>query len=247
MTIKQYIRICYVLCILSAFFNLLNIAQVFPSIGYLVKMLSQIVYSATPFLCFFIYLNVTFGFVIHSIGIRFDETLIKDFNGDYAGIDNWYLPYLFYTFRQSLGDFKVDTFLFLPKRIMYITWFVWFFLIIMNSMIFLNFLISVITEVYESVRELQIEESYRRKAETLRYLDLVFGEKIDFLPVNILVTRQNMPNIEREVVDDNLVQMRKKFIRDQRAIQTSIHHLKHDFNSMQQDIFEVKSLLKESL
>jgi hypothetical protein len=104
---------------------------------------------------FFIYLNVTFGFVVHSIGIRFDETLVKDFYGDYTGMHEWGMPYLFYTLRQSLGDFKVDTFLFLPRPIMYMTWFVWFFLIIINSMIFLNFLISVITEVYETERELQ--------------------------------------------------------------------------------------------
>jgi hypothetical protein len=55
---------------------------------------------------------------------------------------------------------KVDTFLFLPKPVMYTAWIVWFFLVVINSMIFLNFLISVITEVYEDVREKQEESAY---------------------------------------------------------------------------------------
>ena len=122
--------------------------------------MSEIVRKAIPFLLFFIYLNFTFSFVMHSIGIRFDETLIKDFNGEFAGFNYWAYPYLFYTLKQSMGDMKTDTFMFLPVPIMYTAWFIWFLLVIINSMIFLNFLISVITEVYEDEREMQVEEAY---------------------------------------------------------------------------------------
>ena len=152
-------------------------------------MLSGIFDRSVPFLMFFIYLNFTFAFVMHSIGIRFDETLVKDFNGEFAGFEIWIIPHLMYTLKQSMGDMKTDTFMFLPKPIMYTAWGTWFVLVIINSMIFLNFLISVITEVYEDESEMQTEEAYQCKAAILRDLDLVFGDKIDFLPVNILMTR----------------------------------------------------------
>ena len=84
-TYKQYIRILYVIAILTSFFKVLNVAQIFNSVGYLVKMLSGIVGKASSFLMFFMYLNITFACVMHAIGIRFDETLIKDFNGEFTG------------------------------------------------------------------------------------------------------------------------------------------------------------------
>lgn len=85
---------------------------------------------------------------------------MKDPFGEFTGFGFWFVPYLFYSLKQSLGDMKVDTFLFLPKPVMYTAWIVWFLLVIINSMIFLNFLISVITEVYEDLREKRVESAY---------------------------------------------------------------------------------------
>ena len=86
---KQNIRILYVIGILTSFFKVLNVAQIYNSVGYLVKMLSGIGGKAISFLAFFMYLNGTFAFVMHAIGIRFDETLIKDFNGEFTGFEWW--------------------------------------------------------------------------------------------------------------------------------------------------------------
>jgi hypothetical protein len=75
----------YVCLILSGFFKVLYIAQIFPNVGYLLKMLSRICRAAVPFLMFFVYLNVTFTFVIQVIHISFDETATKVFMGEYQG------------------------------------------------------------------------------------------------------------------------------------------------------------------
>jgi predicted RNase H-like nuclease (RuvC/YqgF family) len=68
-------------------------------------------------------------------------------------------------------------------------------------MVFLNFLIAIITHTYEDVIEVREEEAYKRKAGILRDLDEVFGDYVDSLPVNILVTRRKMEKIEREEVN----------------------------------------------
>jgi hypothetical protein len=94
-----------------------------------------------------------------------------------------------YAIRQSLGDTKVDTFLFLPKPLMYIAWVMWFTLYCLNSMIFLNFLIATIEEQYNDTKINRVEEAYRNKATILLELDDVFGSYIDLRPVNILVIR----------------------------------------------------------
>lgn len=76
-------------------------------------MLSNIFSLSVPFFCFLAYLIFAFSFAMHSIGIRFDETLIKEPLGEYTGFGNWFIPHILYTTRQSLGDFKVDTFMYL--------------------------------------------------------------------------------------------------------------------------------------
>ena len=119
-------------------------------------MLAVIFQKAVPFLMFFAYLIITFAFAIHAVGIQFDGTLLLEPEGEYVGFGAWYIPFALYTLRNSLGDFKCDTFLFLPKPVMYVTWATWLLLISINALIFLNFLISVINETYESIREVQI-------------------------------------------------------------------------------------------
>jgi len=158
---KQWIRVFYAVLILNMFFKLLNVAQVYKSVGYLVKMLSNIAREAVPFLTFFVYLNLTFTFMFYVINITFDETREKTPSGEYQGIDQWWLgPYLLYTFRQSLGDFKTDTFLFLPGPQQWACWLMWLICIMINSMIFMNFLIVTIEGVYEEVKSTQIEQAY---------------------------------------------------------------------------------------
>jgi hypothetical protein len=63
----------------------LYVAQIFPNVGYLLKMLSKICRASVPFLMFFVYLNLTFTCVMEVIHISFDETASKVFLGEYQG------------------------------------------------------------------------------------------------------------------------------------------------------------------
>jgi hypothetical protein len=47
----------------------------------------------------------------------------------------------------------VDTFQYLPEPVMYTAWIMWILAITINTMIFLNFLIAVISDVYCEVQQ----------------------------------------------------------------------------------------------
>ena len=85
---------------------MLNVAQVNQSVGYLVQMLIEICRDSIPFLTFFLYLNFTFAFIFIVIHVPLADPSVVHNNGYYQGIDDWELiPYLLFTFRNSLGDF----------------------------------------------------------------------------------------------------------------------------------------------
>ena len=88
---------------------------------------------------------------------------------------------------------------------MYTAWIFWIIAITINTMIFLNFLIAVISDVYADVQVNRVEESYQKKAEILRDLDLVFGKHINSRPCNILISRRALSNTERNETSKDTV------------------------------------------
>ena len=88
----------------------------------------------------------------------------------------------------------------------------WIVAITINTMIFLNFLIAVISDVYADVQQNKVEESYQKKAEILRDLDVVFGKYVQSMPANILVSRRPLTNTERNEISKDTVRNLKQSI-----------------------------------
>jgi len=84
---KQVTRVLYAFLILTSFFKILQVVSVYPSIGFLIEMLSEISSRAVPFVSFFVYLNITFAFIFYVLNVTFDETRSKDPYGEYQGIN----------------------------------------------------------------------------------------------------------------------------------------------------------------
>jgi hypothetical protein len=124
----------------------------------------------------------------------------------------WFLPYLLFSFRTSLGDFKTDTLMFLPVTQLYVAWFMWLSIVLIDVMVLLNFLIVTIESAYEDLHDKQIESAYKKKAAILKDLDDVFGKYIDTKPVNILVVRQGVENSERQEIEDNIDALKKEVV-----------------------------------
>ena len=90
-----------------------------------------------------------------------------------AGIGS--LSYFFFLVRTSLGDFDVDPYAELPLLSQYVIWGFWLLIVFTNTIIFLNFLIAVITDVYEQIMETRTEEIFLKKAELLLEIIEVIG------------------------------------------------------------------------
>ena len=89
-----------------------------------------------------------------------------------------------------MGDFDVDPYAELPLASQYFIWIFWLIMVFANTIIFLNFLIAVITDVYEQIMETRTEEIFLKKAELLVEIIEVLGEHgIKNNIATILVTR----------------------------------------------------------
>ena len=100
-----------------------------------------------------------FSFVFRVTGIRVPE-------GEYKGVNSYFF-YGVYTFRNSIGDLTVPDFSFWDSKkeeapmiaqfMMYFGWFLWIFCYFLNETILFNFLIAIISNVYDETIVLNCE------------------------------------------------------------------------------------------
>ena len=141
---REYTRILYSLLIISSSIKLLDSLRIFNNISFIVKMLHMVTVELIPFLGLYIGFIFLFALVVSSLEIELDQVE----NMPYEGLPEWFGMAAF-IFRTSLGDFDVDPFANLSNATRLFIWFFWFFVVFANTIIFLNFLIAVINDVYE--------------------------------------------------------------------------------------------------
>ena len=151
-------KILYAFLILLSYFKLLTLLRIFDRISFIIKMLKQVSKELIPFLFLFLSFVVVFSLMVMTLGLNLSELE----NDPYDGL--WDFGYLMYVLRTSLADFEVDTFQQLRPASTIILWLFWIIIILFNTIIFLNFLIAVISDVYEQVMESRTEEIFQKKA-----------------------------------------------------------------------------------
>ena len=100
-----------------------------------------------PFLLLFLEIIIVFVFIQYALGLKFEDDPDGEASAYTSGIG--FLAYIFFMVRTSLGDFEVDPYAELPPLSQIVIWFFWLIIVFSNTIIFLNFLIAVITDVYE--------------------------------------------------------------------------------------------------
>ena len=106
-------------------------------------MVLKVSVAILPFLTLFVSLIVIFAFIVHTLGINFKT---QDEDNPYRNIGA--LGYFLFIFRTSTGDFDVDNFSELSLSLQLTLWAFWTLLVLLNMVVFLNFLIAVIGDVY---------------------------------------------------------------------------------------------------
>lgn len=147
-------------------------------------MLFRVSEELTPFLFLFMICVGTFSVVVVALDMQRDN--LEEDGDPYAGLGG--IGYFMFVLRTSFGDFSVDPFKDMPKGISIFMWILWLIIIFCNTIVFLNFIIAVISDSYEQIMDTRIEEIYQKKAQLLADIQSVFG-KYSTKNANILVTR----------------------------------------------------------
>jgi hypothetical protein len=119
------------------------------------------------------YFVAFFAFIILTLGVLF-KILLESSGEAYKGIED--TGYFLMAFRTSLGDFDVDSYKDQSSLLVVVTWILWFLAVVISNLIFMNFIIAVISESYSNVMQNVVQESYRVKAQMIAERELHFVE-----------------------------------------------------------------------
>jgi len=87
-----------------------------------------------------------------------------------------FLGYIISTLRVSLGDFDFEASTFLTTQENYLFWVIWFLVVIMTCIIFLNFIIAEASASYEGVKSRLEAMIFKEKASLIAEAeDMVFN------------------------------------------------------------------------
>lgn len=159
-------KLLMIVIILLALMKTFSYLRIFGNLSPIVTMLSNVIYDLRIFLTFYTILIVLFSLLLGILGIgnRYIAGKFKDAygvgkasvdSGGYPGseYDNigLFLGNIFVTMRMSMGDFGFDAAYMLADSENIIYWFVWFIIVVITAIIFLNFIIAEASASYEKV------------------------------------------------------------------------------------------------
>ena len=116
--------------------------RIFEGFSFLVSMLTGVFFDLKFFLGFFAIVVATFSLIL--------SVLLPEAAASYPG--TWIFSFIVMSFRTSLGDFDMDDYrqgdgenLQLKGLI----WMIWFLMVLVGNVIFMNFIVAVVSESYE--------------------------------------------------------------------------------------------------
>ena len=131
---------------ISSFIKLCFLIRIFTKLAFLVRMLVNVFYDLRYFLVFFLIVLGMFTVLIHII---VDET-----NESYDGIRS--IAFFVLALRESIGDYDTST-LIEGSDYKVLVWVLWFLIIIIGNIVFMNFIIAVVSESYENCMERMVQ------------------------------------------------------------------------------------------
>lgn len=148
----QAFRIASAFLVISAGWRLLNYAQTLSSLAFMIKMIQMVTVELIPFVVLFGLGLTMFAFVFASLNLSFSDEEYGNI-GKYTDADNKtheisLLPMMFWVLRTSMGDFDIAEFQKSKPSLIIGMAVAWMCLVLVNLLIFLNFLIAVIGDVY---------------------------------------------------------------------------------------------------
>ncbi|CDW87224.1 wd-40 repeat protein [Stylonychia lemnae] len=167
-----------ILVIVLTFMKLFFFLRIFDGFSFLVQMMGGVFKDLKYFLIFFIIFILQFGMIFL---VLFKAKQVDEYNGVNK------LSYFLMAFRISSGDFQLEDYHNQDDGIVIFTWIIWIIAVLILNIVFMNFIIAVISESYERVMQKLVTESYRVKANMI-------VEREQLLNQNDLSSNKYFPN-----------------------------------------------------
>eukprot|EP00347_Sterkiella_histriomuscorum_P023276 403335266 len=187
------IVITKILIVTLIFLKICFFLRIYNGFSFLVSMMAAVFIDLKYFLAFFVVFILQFGIIF---AILFDATAIEEYNG--IGIFSYFMM----AFRTSSGDFNVDSYKDQSQILVIISWTIWIIAVMILNVMFMNFIIAVISESYEKVMQKLTAESYRVKVQMIVERELHFTNqelKLNkFFPQYLLLRKPITSNLDQK-------------------------------------------------
>lgn len=117
--------------------------RIYDGFSFLVSMMQGVFLDLKYFIAFYMFVLILFTMLFSILNVKLGAA--------YEPIGN--LGYFMMSFRTSTGDFEVDDYAEMVSPIVYISWIVWLIAVLILNIVFMNFIIAVISESYEKIMQ----------------------------------------------------------------------------------------------
>ncbi|CDW84531.1 wd-40 repeat protein [Stylonychia lemnae] len=199
---NNFIETIHSIACLLMWAKFLYFLRIFYSTGYLIRMLSNVVWDMKVFLL--ILFLVYFGF-----GEAFLR-LSENSDPEASFIKNYAYCWV-YAFRLSMGDTAADTF---NDTIQPITlWIIWCICLLLTNIVMLNMLIAIIGESFGTVNSMQKQANYQERSRIIaendflipKYRKREMRDELNYLITAIEITEQEEIDSTKVVQDQFVV------------------------------------------
>jgi hypothetical protein len=128
---------------ISGFFKLSQLIRIITELSFLVRMLTTVFQKLGLFFVYFLMVIAAFTLMI--------EIVAQDVGNAYTGISKAALFVM--ALRQSIGDGDTSTLIDNTEKYKILVWIVWFIILVVGNVVFMNFIIAVVGSAYSECVE----------------------------------------------------------------------------------------------
>jgi hypothetical protein len=173
------------LIVIFSFIKFTFLIRIWTQVSFLVRMLIVVFKELFIFLLFF--LLVLGGLTVMA------QIIIKESGDGYAGIKT--AAFFVIVLRQAIGDYDTSSIIEGTRGdFKILAWLFWLLILIIGNIVFMNFIIAVVSESYESCMEQKVQLIYKAKLEMIEECEDLMPEWLfthrGWFPRFLIVRRQ---------------------------------------------------------